>query len=240
MNNVTNVFKTRLKELRGNKNQTETAKEMGISRSALSYYEAGERTPDINVLCTIAKYYNVTADYLLGLSDIPKPDIDSSAICDKLGLNQCAINNLSQIKQTVLSTPTNEENFIHSYLLLCTINLIINNSDIIESINDVLFESLSCVFKCFCDINQDYDSEEYRNTRIEMMLPLLKKQLIGYHLGLNTFESDSYLLGLTHKLQSQRDCCSKEIAEILMEDSKTHLLTPNEVLTHLRNYFERK
>ena len=53
MKNVTDLFSSRLKKLRGNKNQADVAKEIGISRGALSYYESGERKPDINVLLII-------------------------------------------------------------------------------------------------------------------------------------------------------------------------------------------
>ena len=59
MDNVTKVFSKRLKQLRGNKSQDDVAKGIGISRGALSYYEKGERNPDINILSSIAKYYNV-------------------------------------------------------------------------------------------------------------------------------------------------------------------------------------
>lgn len=240
MNNVTNVFKTRLKELRGNKNQTETAKEMGISRSALSYYEAGERTPDINVLCTIAKYYNVTADYLLGLSDIPKPDIDSSAICDKLGLNQCAINNLSQIRQAALSTSDNEDEYVDFFLLLQTVNVIISNNNIIKSISKVLFSELEELFDCLWIINERCNSEKEHELLTKYEMSQIEEHLSGLQHGRFTFASDSYLLGLTHKLQALRDSYSKEISELLTEALKTHNLTQNEVLIHLKNCFDKK
>ena len=56
MDNVTKVFSKRLKQLRGNKSQDDVAKDIGISRGALSYYEKGERNPDINILSSIEKY----------------------------------------------------------------------------------------------------------------------------------------------------------------------------------------
>ena len=47
MEDITNIFSSRLKYLRGNRNQDDVAKELGISRASLSYYETGARKPDI-------------------------------------------------------------------------------------------------------------------------------------------------------------------------------------------------
>ena len=64
-------FNERLKELRISKNlsQEQLAKETGISSTAICYYETGQRVPNAQVIITIAKYFNVTSDYLLGLTD---------------------------------------------------------------------------------------------------------------------------------------------------------------------------
>lgn len=42
---------------------------MGISRAAVSFYELDKREPDIETLCSICKYFDVSADYLLGLKE---------------------------------------------------------------------------------------------------------------------------------------------------------------------------
>lgn len=46
-----------LVKLRGNKTQEEVAKDIGISTSALSMYERGERIPRDNIKIRIASYY---------------------------------------------------------------------------------------------------------------------------------------------------------------------------------------
>ena len=53
-----NAISKKLVELRGNKSQVEVAKELGISTSALSMYENGERIPRDPIKIRIAKYYN--------------------------------------------------------------------------------------------------------------------------------------------------------------------------------------
>ena len=47
----------RLAELRGNKTQEEVAKAIGVSASALSMYECGERIPRDPIKVALAKYY---------------------------------------------------------------------------------------------------------------------------------------------------------------------------------------
>jgi len=61
----------RLKSLRTERSitQKEFAQSCGICVRALNYYESGERKPDTAVLIRFCKYLDVSADYLLGLSD---------------------------------------------------------------------------------------------------------------------------------------------------------------------------
>ena len=65
----------RIRELRedNNLNQTEIAKILKITQQQYSLYEKGLRTIPVEYIITLSKYYNVTSDYLLGLSDNPTP-----------------------------------------------------------------------------------------------------------------------------------------------------------------------
>lgn len=56
--------------------QAELANKLNISQQAVSKYEKGERDPDIDVLLRIANIFNVSTDYLLGLSEQRFPDED--------------------------------------------------------------------------------------------------------------------------------------------------------------------
>jgi len=58
----------RLKELRKAKGMTqnEVAKVIGYSSLSYARYEKGERKPDINTLCKLADYFEVSVDYLIG------------------------------------------------------------------------------------------------------------------------------------------------------------------------------
>ena len=51
------IIGKRLVELRGKRTQEEVARSIGISTSALSMYECGERIPRDNIKLRIAAYY---------------------------------------------------------------------------------------------------------------------------------------------------------------------------------------
>ncbi|OUQ18188.1 hypothetical protein B5E80_18230 [Flavonifractor sp. An135] len=53
------------------KKQTELAKALGLSISAYCRYEYGEREPTASTIVRMARYFNVSSDYLLGLRDEP-------------------------------------------------------------------------------------------------------------------------------------------------------------------------
>ncbi len=65
------VFSERLKQLRldANLKQSDLAKVLNTTQRRISYFEMGKVEPDLTTLCSIANYFNVTTDYLLGLQD---------------------------------------------------------------------------------------------------------------------------------------------------------------------------
>ena len=58
------AIKARLVNARGEKSQAEVANGVGISTSALSMYESGERMPRDEVKEAIARYYGLTVGFL--------------------------------------------------------------------------------------------------------------------------------------------------------------------------------
>ncbi len=62
----------RLKELREQRRliQEGLALKLNVSQSTISAYEVGERVPDLETLIAIADFFNVSLDYLAGLSDL--------------------------------------------------------------------------------------------------------------------------------------------------------------------------
>ena len=46
-------------------NQLKVATDLNISREALSHYENGKRSPDINMLRKLSEYFYVSIDFLI-------------------------------------------------------------------------------------------------------------------------------------------------------------------------------
>lgn len=65
-------IKDRIISLRNEKKltQSQLAKELNISPSAIGMYEQGRRKPSYELLENICDYFNVDMDYLMGRSDI--------------------------------------------------------------------------------------------------------------------------------------------------------------------------
>lgn len=66
-------FSERFKQLRTERglSQQDMANQLGFTKSRVNMYERGEREPGFDALETIADYFNVDMDFLLGKSDIP-------------------------------------------------------------------------------------------------------------------------------------------------------------------------
>lgn len=65
------LFGERLRELRHEKNigQVELSISVGVSKGIVSMWENGLREPTMSNLIALAKYFDVTIDYLVGLTD---------------------------------------------------------------------------------------------------------------------------------------------------------------------------
>ena len=72
---MVSYMKLRIRDLREDKDLTQTnlAKLLGSTQQTYSRYESGEITIDIYNLIKLAKFYNTSCDYLLGVTDVFKP-----------------------------------------------------------------------------------------------------------------------------------------------------------------------
>lgn len=61
----------RIKELRKEKNlsQIQLASQIGVSQKAIDYWELGANEPKASYIIKLAKYFDVSADYLLGIDE---------------------------------------------------------------------------------------------------------------------------------------------------------------------------
>ena len=63
-----------LKNIRKQKkySQLKVAMDLSISREALSYYENGKRSPDLDMLVSLSNYFDVSIDFLITGKDYKK------------------------------------------------------------------------------------------------------------------------------------------------------------------------
>ena len=53
-------------------NQLKVATDLNISREALSHYENGKRSPDIQMLRRLSEYFNVSIDFLINAKEFER------------------------------------------------------------------------------------------------------------------------------------------------------------------------
>lgn len=65
------TFSARLQQVRQERgfSRKEIAEILQVTPRAYQYYEEGKREPDYDKLILLARHLNISADYLLGLSD---------------------------------------------------------------------------------------------------------------------------------------------------------------------------
>ena len=68
-------YRTRIKNLREDRDltQAQVGKVLCKSQQGYNHIEAGRAELKIDDLIALCKFYNLTADYLIGLSDNPTP-----------------------------------------------------------------------------------------------------------------------------------------------------------------------
>lgn len=80
------------------------ADEMGCDVSTVTKHYNGTRNLTIDFIVMYARYFNVSSDYLLGLSEVRTVSPDTAMICRVTGLDDKAVRTLSEINE-----PTNFE-----------------------------------------------------------------------------------------------------------------------------------
>jgi len=79
---MVSIFSKRLKEVRDRKGltQEDIANAIKSQKSTISMYEKGNRRPSHDMIIKIAEYLNVSADYLMGLTDNPDEKLNNTSI----------------------------------------------------------------------------------------------------------------------------------------------------------------
>ena len=93
-------FRAAFLDLMGDMTLQEFADKLGMSRATVGFYAAGKRIPDALGIKTIAEKCNVSADYLLGLTDIRSQDVNIQKFSKETGLSEKCIEVLKDIHET--------------------------------------------------------------------------------------------------------------------------------------------
>ena len=158
----------RLKQLRikNGLKQQELANMFGLSSGTISFYESEQRKPDIDFIVAVAKYFDVSTDYLLGLTNATdKENIDISKVT---GLNDFSLTILEQsLKETNNAAAEVIDTVICVGDFLRFVNLINDKKEKKPTIDidwsDICDKKLSDIF--------DMDIEQ-RTTILNMLFPM--------------------------------------------------------------------
>lgn len=97
----------RIKELRAEHNLTQAnlADNLNIAKTTLAAYEQEKNEPNIRILIKLSKYFNVSVDYLLGITDVKTTKPTIAYISDYLGLTERSIEALHMCNNVVKQNP---------------------------------------------------------------------------------------------------------------------------------------
>lgn len=205
-----NIIAVRIRELMKSSGTTqqELAENTGCSRQAIAQYADGSNAPNIDKLVSIAKYFDVSLDYLVGLSNARTADKDIQYICDYTGLNSKTIDELhSTLEMSQTGTTTDS-------------SIVIDETNIKETAAAIV-GSVKSSCKNFLDyINEfilDFNIQEMTDN-ISVYLELTKKlEIIKEQAGVHSIlysnvkdKQDFYLFKISKNIQDAvKDLYSK-------------------------------
>lgn len=125
------------------KTRKEIALNLNCDISTITKHYRGDRDVTTEFVIKYAKYFNVSTDYLLGLSDVETTDKDVQFICEYTGLKEESVNwlhNLKYAEQEDNSEAIEEKkNIINSLILLD------GNISSIGKLSDLFFDYCSAI-----------------------------------------------------------------------------------------------
>lgn len=186
--------------------QKELAKKIGVNDNVISYWCSGSRTPNTQQIIQICNVLGVSADYLLGLSDVATNDKDLQYICDYTGLDVKAIQKLrvyTQGADDFFVNPTNEyKNLIN--VQKTVINIFLNSR---------CFDDLTTRFTTQQSINEDVcnklneiknttDNNESNGSTLSKLQGIAREAIIRNKQDLNIYRAQTAILDYIRELQT--------------------------------------
>lgn len=101
-----NILGNRIESIRKSRGLTQQAVAdcIEVKRETVNQWESGTRQVKADAIVKLAKLFEVSSDYLLGLSDIESSDTDLRSVCEYTGLSEDAIDwlNIAAVSDTWL------------------------------------------------------------------------------------------------------------------------------------------
>jgi len=187
----------RITELRKERNmsQDDLASDLHVSREVVAKWENGTRDLKTQYTSDIAEFFGVSADFLLGKTDIRKPDVNLQSITLKTGLSEKAIEYLERLVESKSQS---------DLLCLKAINTILEqeeHSQLIQKIALYLFAKISI------PVNQ--------NAMFDASADPLK--LFTETTDLLTFTATNFKMSESFRASELRDMFIIQIEQILMK-----------------------
>ena len=82
------IWEVRMKQ---KKTQQEVAEALGVKRETVNQWESGTRQIKADAVIGLSKFFGVSSDYLLGISEAQSFDTDLQAVCKYTGLSGEAV-----------------------------------------------------------------------------------------------------------------------------------------------------
>lgn len=117
-------FSERLTKLRKERgySQKKVASDLDISQALLSHYEKGIRECGLNFVVKCSKYYGVTTDYLLGITESRFADTVPNSNTDESLVGKNILSNATKVLVDAVTenrTDITNARYIHDYYMLC-------------------------------------------------------------------------------------------------------------------------
>lgn len=139
-------------DLMGDMTLQEFADKLGMSRATVGFYAAGKRIPDALGIKTIAEKCNVSADWLLGLSEIKSQESDIRATCKTTGFSEKAVETLNILK----SSPT-----------VIGLSALIEDSGFIAAVSEFTRLSVNVAMSIEYETNTPYSGEDIKPVDVQ-------------------------------------------------------------------------
>lgn len=149
--------------------QQELADAVGLKRQTIALYESGGASPRLEGFVAIAKHFDISCDYLLGITSIQSSDVTVKTVKDKYGLKEDSLGTLSKftgVAEERISNDHPQKDIPEERLALEGLNLVLSDFACATSIfkfirNFLLFKPKDVSFTCrVSKSKRDEDTED--------------------------------------------------------------------------------